>query len=320
MSGIANRRWGRLVPLVLTLALAACGAAERRPSTAQGDPVTVVPAPPPMSSPPPTARVDTLALPLTAYTATNRQRALVDTAFAELLNRCMARHGFAPRFQPPSPPQPPTPLSWRYGIGDATRAARYGYHTPPEHRLADPRERDRMRSRDAANPMSDEERRAYTGGGTDGGRDTAAGAGGCLGETERRLGATDRLGVLDDGLAQVLGMSAYDQSRRDSRVVDAFARWRSCMAGAGYTVDDPMAAGRGFDLTTPAPDAAEIAMAVADATCTARANLAGTWFAVEAAYQDWLVAANRAGLEAGRRSVETAVRVAAETLGVPAPG
>ena len=83
------------------------------------------------------------------------------------------------------------------------------------------------------------------------------------------------------------------------------------MAGRGYSYVSPEAAN--YDPRwRNSVSAKEIATAEADVACKAKADYAGTYFAVESAYQIRMIDANAQALAAVRDQINTAVRNAAQ--------
>ncbi len=101
-----------------------------------------------------------------------------------------------------------------------------------------------------------------------------------------------------DSLSTTIGSDV----QQDPQVIAATAAWSQCMAADGYQLADPDAAIHGglrpvqgpAGTGTPAPpDPAAVALAQADARCTDRSDLDGIYFAVQAEYEQQVVAANR---------------------------
>jgi hypothetical protein len=182
----------------------------------------------------------------------------------------------------------------RYTVIDPARAATEGYHAVDllnRHRM--------IAAQEAALPVTTADAQAIWSGA---GAATAAGhpvpAGGCRAAAIRQLatGAT----VEDPDLAQRLHLLTFDQTKADSRVKRATARWRACMRGRGYDYADPFAAVGDTRWQSPDISATERATASADVDCKQRTGLAGTMFAVERAYQERAIAQNSAHLRALR--------------------
>jgi hypothetical protein len=98
--------------------------------------------------------------------------------------------------------------------------------------------------------------------------------------------------------------------RKDAAVMKATRQWGACMARNGYAYSQPQSVffdqihkmfggSRQINVgatVSPAANQAQIATAVADATCTESADLAGIYFAVQARYEQQIVNANQAAL------------------------
>ena len=108
---------------------------------------------------------------------------------------------------------------------------------------------------------------------------------------------------------------------RDGAIRTATKAWSACMARNGYTSSDPDALAQGEETTlglrftipgsapvtpTAAQNAAQIALAVADANCTVSADLGGIYFAVQASYEQQLVNANQVALNVAVRQYKVA--------------
>ncbi len=139
---------------------------------------------------------------------------------------------------------------------------------------------------------------------------------GCAGEAERTLqkgvGADDSTLTFPDTLAH----TAYDSARSDSRLLEAFGRWSTCMASAGYQFGDPFEANdkeTGAQVTD-----GEIAQALADVKCRRTENLVGLWLAVETAYQVRLIEQNAEALTNVRKAYDQRLANAAAALAGPA--
>ncbi|MDH6134284.1 hypothetical protein P3T37_003686 [Kitasatospora sp. MAA4] len=92
------------------------------------------------------------------------------------------------------------------------------------------------------------------------------------------------------GLVASLDDQATAVTGADSPVLAATRQWADCMKNKGFAQQSPDTV---YKQKWPQdPDAAEIAIAEADASCTESSKLADTWFAVLAGYQRQLVDAN----------------------------
>jgi hypothetical protein len=107
---------------------------------------------------------------------------------------------------------------------------------------------------------------------------------------------------------------------KDAAVKKATQQWSACMARNGYTYQQPqnvffdqiqkMFGGKrqiSFGATVSnAANQAQIAAAVADATCTESADLAGIYFAVQASYEQQIVNANQRALNSAVQQYKAA--------------
>ena len=132
----------------------------------------------------------------------------------------------------------------------------------------------------------------------------------------------------------------------DASIKKATKDWSACMARNGFSQSDPNnlalneinALGLryiGPNGPPPPPTAAErsaqIALAVADANCTASSDLAGIYFAVQASYEQQWVNQNQQGLNLEVRQFKAAfakelsrlpalLRTASAVINLPGPG
>jgi hypothetical protein len=133
-------------------------------------------------------------------------------------------------------------------------------------------------------------------------------AGGCRAEGLRLLEAGTS-GNLAIDPRYLMGQSEIE-AITDPRLRQAIARWSSCMKASGYDFSSPFAAESatagtrqqdGYFHTSPTP--LERRTAVADAACRMKVNLTGIWVAVESAYQNKMIASNRAKLDQARTTI-----------------
>ncbi|WP_329489331.1 hypothetical protein OG618_22475 [Kitasatospora sp. NBC_01246] len=117
--------------------------------------------------------------------------------------------------------------------------------------------------------------------------------------------AAERIGSPPGPGAELVGR-LFDESigatGRDARVAAATGEWSTCMAAAGFRVDDPAALPERYRAVAEITPG-ELATARADADCTARSNLAGIWFAVLAGYQRQQIDRNAQALTAQQEAV-----------------
>lgn len=141
--------------------------------------------------------------------------------------------------------------------------------------------------------------------------------GGCLRQGDSAVEGAAQALPMDPRL---LDVQAKFSALRDSRMRNAFAAWSACMANDGLRYPDPLSAqndgrwGR-RPASTPASDE-EKRVAYADSQCEQKINLVGTYKALEMAYQEQSINANRAKIEGAlkifRKWVKTAREIASK--------
>jgi hypothetical protein len=122
---------------------------------------------------------------------------------------------------------------------------------------------------------------------------------------------------------QTLGQTIRSDEFKDPSIAKATKAWSACMSTNGYddsnpatlTLNEehllPSTLNTGSSLTT-AQNAAQVAVAEADAACTQSTDLAGIYFAVQASYEQQIVDANQQQLNTAVRQYRAAY---AEELG-----
>ncbi|MFA1551972.1 hypothetical protein [Actinomadura chokoriensis] len=247
------------------------------------------------------ADVNALVLPLDAYRATPAQRGTVQRAEKTLVVTCLGRFGLRADLADPAPP-PFAQNARRYGLADEARARELGYSTPEISKRA-PRP-----------DLPPKVRQVAWGDGPATVRGRQVPDGGCMGEADRKL----RAGLPPAGLlADRLAFTSLEASERDSRVRAAFARWSTCMKGAGLSYATPMAANgdlRFRDARKHHVDPLETGTAVADVRCKRQARLIDIWAGVETAYQKLAIARHRAALDREQRALDARLKNAAQAL------
>lgn len=189
----------------------------------------------------------------------------------------------------------------RYAVADPEVAATYGYHPPP---TADVR-------REFYQAHTSAELEILVGVTASGTPTSRAGVpdGGCLAEAARDVAAGDEAALRSgEELVSEVQAGAWHAAMTDPRVVDAFAAWSSCLAGAGFDYAAPMEANddpRWWASEVATAD--EIATAVADVACKQSTGLIPVWSAVEAEHQEALIAEHRAELDAYRSLLDAQV-------------
>jgi hypothetical protein len=277
--------------LAATLVLAACS----------GSPATLGQ---PRIGPLPIIRdAASIRLPLDRYMLADADVLTVDRARRSLEQQCLAR------YLPDSPlgaagdTVPAAASSRLLDYLDPGQAARYGYHSPgsPPAPGAHPGE---LPTSLAAQIT------AIFNGTVAVFHGMTVPPGGCAGQAGEIL----MRGVRNPGFdVRILVLGASHAAMNDSRVRATFAAWSSCMARSGFTFPTPMAAAgnpawdrHGLDMKNLSPDTGpEVRTAVADTRCRDSTQLYGIVYAVVAAYQVRVIAAQRPQLDAGKRDTDT---------------
>lgn len=270
--------------------------------------------PPALETIPAIADVDGLVLPVDRYRLDPNQRRSFGQAHTRIVNECRARFGFDAL--PDDPPTTASALDRRYGITDAAEAAAWGYHLTPDQGLS-------QRSKPNVRPQAEGEAIVMTGreSGRPGGADLPPTsfrgqplpAGGCVADADRALAVPEGLGAVEQRGAFV-NADGFNQAMADQRAVNALAAWADCMKHAGYGYATPTAAVAAFNLSTATPSPAERAVAKADVTCKARANVVGILYTLEVAYQEAIIAQKRSELDEVRATLDGAVAKAQAVL------
>jgi hypothetical protein len=318
MSRYSAPRWMAAVT-ALCLATAGCGGDEQ-PSGARSDKLTVA-SPPAVVTTPHLDLLDGKVFPIETYKLTPEKLRQLNNAQTRLANQCLSRFGFPPSLsQMPSTPPSDSTLSRRYGVTNRAVAARYGYHQPPDS--------DGQTRRPPSQPVSKELNLVLYGppdptGTGNGGSAVHDGveipAGGCLGESKRKLNADTYERLDPSQFASEIELAAGKQADADPRVRGKVAEWATCMKGKGFDYQDPFQPLDGdslkASLAQSAPTAVEIQTAVADVDCKQQTNLVGVWFAVESAYEEKLIEKNREELVAIKRAMDAMLKAAAGVTG-----
>ena len=248
-----------------------------------------------------------LSLPLDAFSLSRDESSVVGQATEALVTTCFETYGFAARDAAPLPlfgaQAAADPHSRRYFVADAAVAAAHGYHAPPAPDVR----REFYESHTAAE--------LHVLGGQDmsgGSASTYAGkkvpAGGCLGQAAAAIERRDqKAAIAGEQLVSTVQAEAWHRALVDPRVIDGFAAWASCMAGAGYSYADPIQANddarwHGADVTP-----VEIATAKADVACKHEVGLVALWSSVEAEMQQDVIAEHRGELDAYRGVLDAQV-------------
>lgn len=118
--------------------------------------------------------------------------------------------------------------------------------------------------------------------------------GGCSAEGFRRIDSGD-LPPPVNTLAEDLLAQAWERTKADSRALKAEQDWSDCMSELGYDFAHRWDAGN--SVGSEALDV-QLQMAKRDLKCAVDSNYVGVWYAVDTAYQDRLIGAHEADLEA----------------------
>jgi hypothetical protein len=102
-------------------------------------------------------------------------------------------------------------------------------------------------------------------------------------------------------LVAQLRLESFERAQADPRVRKVFAEWSSCMRASGYVYATPFRPA--FNLAAP-PTAREVHAAKADVACKYRTNLLGVAYAVQADYQNALIASHAQPLAAIKAQVK----------------
>ena len=252
--------------------------------------ITVPPIPPAHSSLP-------IAMPLEAYQAisTQQQEALAD-ASNQLVQQCMAARGF----QDTSSSSPPFSSvatleqveAGGAGLTSVTQARTFGFVRPRGAGSAPPGPQIIGFVSAAGFGQSLKAGRAYAEALFGFGPGTGAGPGGhlgCLQQASKQVYGALFGEPTPDPVPQIAEQAA-SFTQTDPRVRAVIRAWSACMARHFYHYASPSQV-EGKHWRSP-PNKAEIATAVADVTCKTKVNLRNTWLAVEAAYQQALIAQN----------------------------
>jgi hypothetical protein len=270
------RRRGRgpvALPALILLLLAGCASPGRTPAP---DPATTRAAAAPSASAP-ARNAYTYRLPLAAYSYSDAEYEVIESAQRVLARDCMREFGLS--YPTAKKSAPPVTSDRRYGISDRKVAARYGYHLPPQP--ADPQPK-----------LGADQRRVLYGNRNPGNTLTYRGKEipelGCLGSAVRELARPYEYpaGVTT---ASNISSDSYRKSLADPAVKALFARWSACMKGKGYAYASPMDPFRTPAFTAGRASAREKATATADMACKERSDLLEAWLKVETRIQRGMI-------------------------------
>ena len=300
--------------LVGVLALTGCGSSG---SDGSGDTAG-------SGSVPKTASVPKLAsttdksLPIEAYMYTKEQTDQLNNAVVTLRQDCMRGFGFTYEDQKAQGTfQPKSITQFRYGMTDADDVAVHGYKpagsekkvVKPAPLKLSPAATTALTGTDDANvkPGSAEAK---------GGQDIngkKVPAGGCIGEANRKLGASTAQEFGDAPVVVKVNTDSWAKSYNDKRVRDVFAKWSACMKDKGYSYADPMKANddpQWQKTTTATPREQQVASA--DVACKQKHNVLGVWYSVDVAYQKQMIEQNAEALDDVKKRIDKQLKLAAD--------
>ncbi|MEV3971246.1 hypothetical protein AB0K68_24345 [Streptomyces sp. NPDC050698] len=304
----ARRLGAAVILLAVTAGCAQGRAAEPTPAAAPSGTPTAS-GPPPVSAVPKMLDVTSLVLPVERYLFTDHQVGRLFRAKAVLTESCMRRFGHS--WPAPTGPIPktgtlnPANTAHRYGITDAAKAARYGYHPVPGSMPPQVKDKPTRAQPDAEAAL------VLRGVEQDGSpartdsRGRRLPAGGCQGEATKALsGDPQKLGNRE--LVSAINIGSYRDSQRDPRVVAVFRAWSQCMKRQNYTYADPTRApGKDPEFSGKTAGRAELALASTDVACKRKTNVIGVWSSVDAAYQRRAMAEKQRELAAVKKDMRT---------------
>ncbi len=214
----------------------------------------------------------TYRLPLAAYSYSDAEYAVIESAQQILARDCMK--GFGLSCRPVRKSVSGVTSDRRYGISDMAVAARYGYHLPPQP--PDPA------------PELGAEQREVLYGKKPAFRGKAVPDAGCLGSAVRKL-AKPYAYPAGVTAASAVSAEGFRASTRDRGVEALFARWSARMKEKGYRYTSPLDPFRDPAFTDGRVSAGERRTATADMACKERTRLRESWLRAEAGIQRGMI-------------------------------
>ncbi|ARF83315.1 hypothetical protein ACIG0C_33305 [Kitasatospora aureofaciens] len=237
--------------------------------------------------------LSTLRLPIEQYVLTPAENAELTHATWVLAADCIQHHGIT--FPTPAALtglRSGSEVPRRYGPADPAAAAKYGYHNPP--------------APDGNNVPTDNLSSLPTAQ-----RTTVFS---CHQDAQTRLTGGATFG--SSPIGEQINSRSYTKAADDDRVKAAFTAWSACMKNAGYTYASPIDAYNDPHWQgTSTAGQQEIATAQADIACKQQTNLIGTWYAVDAAYQQQQIHAHQSELDRDRTAEQQQLTAARKALG-----
>ncbi|SEF08219.1 hypothetical protein [Jiangella alba] len=292
--------------VLLALPVAGCAAAPADVAVQSSGGVAVAGSLPAAGSAP--AAGPSLTLPLDAYALTTEEGRELGSAAEARVRECASALGLDDAAVEPLPfgsaADGPDRHDRRYAVADPEIAAEHGYHPPP---TTDVR-------RAFYEAHTDAELEVLVGVTADGAATTRDDVpeGGCLGAAAQAASVASESSLrAGQDLVSAVQADAWHAALADPRVLDAFAAWSACMAGAGYHYAAPMDANddpRWWTSESAGPD--ELATAAADVACKSSTGLIPVWSAVEAEHQAALIAGHQSALDDYRALLDAQVSAA----------
>lgn len=236
--------------------------------------------------------IATWRLPLEAYQPTAAHAQTVTSARDGLIDQCMADAGFPDWTPAPDLPllDGVSPMDSRYGIHDAQRAAKRGYH--PDEALQ--REYSAAVSVGAVDRSGADEKVLRK----------------CADQISAKAPQVQR-----SPIAVKIDADSFLDSRKDSAVLAVFAKWSSCMKAVGYDYAEPMDARNDARFHDPSVvTELETATAAADVRCRMEHKVQKVWFDVETRLQQQKIKANQHALESAKQVNEETVKKASAVI------
>ncbi|MGW1882100.1 hypothetical protein [Streptomyces sp. NPDC001970] len=324
-------KWAALPPVLALTALTALTgcSADKDGRTRSGAPdVSDVPAkgaPGVTAIPEITTRVEK-PVPVQDYLLSDAQWRQLGEAGEVLRQRCMQRFGLTYEIATPAQNGPGQTISeYRYGILDPKYTARHGYLTPSAlaqsatsgkpaagaEQLARMSKDEQLVLLGTTDPkVSAADQAQATGGQKVRGRTVPKG--GCVGESQEKLGGTADSGIGDAQIANDVNLNSFAKSLEDTRVRQVFTEWSACMKAKGYAYETPIQASNDKRWSPERGSAEEKATATADAECKMEKNVTGVWYAVDVAYQNQMIQQHRTELDAVKKGIDERMRLAAQ--------
>ncbi|MGW0565589.1 hypothetical protein ACWDZ4_34635 [Streptomyces sp. NPDC003016] len=220
----------------------------------------------------------TWRLPIETYMPTRAETRLISGARDSLIDECMKSAGYEK--WNPAPDLPTlggkTLTDWRYGIHDAEKAAKRGYHPGAAEQEA----YDQALSAGAVDTSGADEGTLRN----------------CVQTVDEQAPAAQ-----PDHLVQKIDGEAYKEAAKDPKVTAVFAKWSSCMKAKGYSYEKPMDANEDSRFSDPHEvTELEIATATADVACRDRYGVEKVWFDTEVPLQQQAIKANQTALDGVR--------------------